>query len=533
MAALTFCVCNALQQLCEFADAFVRFGLSASRTFQYLRAKHNQIEFRRNCRALWLQELSNRHAVSVRLVYEILRRTRVPLTSAKYIDYTFDLFKQEMHRRGIDFAAIEATAEAYEAIDTFAVQRRSLGSSDTLDGANRDYYMVDNYDEIEVLSGDEIDSSFYDYVEPLPVYQNEKIGTLKEGVSFTVTGSILLNCERFSINFIIENTHRDVALHINPRLPQNYIVRNTKVKGVWGKEEVSSALPFSLHRGSTFAIQIFIMDSDYLISVNGVHFAKYAHRLPYTSVSTIEVKGDVEDVSMERAEVDFYPEHIPGFDPKEIRTALDIFDEQPNGDKTALMPYDEVDGANLDWAPLGIKSSIALMKNIACGIPLPYYGLLPADSLKVGRCLQIVGRVKLLPQSFYINLQKGQQYWPHPIIAFHFNPRFSKQSGAIGKAIVCRNAWLDGAWAEEERSELDTEFRPGKIFRLAIVCAENAFEVYLNEKLITDFRYRIKPDIVDTVYIQGDIKLRSVVLLSNLSPKGTRRIYTNPLFRYN
>lgn len=309
-------------------------------------------------------------------------------------------------------------------------------------------------------------------------------------------------------------------------------MRNTKVKGAWGKEEVSSALPFSLHRGSKFAIQIFITDSDYLISVNGIHFAKYAHRLPYTSVSTIEVKGDVEDVSMERGEVECYPEHIPGFNPKEIRTALDIFDEHPNGNKSALMPYDEVDSSNLDWAPLGIKSSIALMKNIACGIPLPYYGLLPVDSLKVGRCLQIVGRVKLLPQSFYINLQKGQNYWPHPIIAFHFNPRFSKQSGAIGKAIVCRNAWFNGAWADEERSELDTDFRPGKTFRLAIVCAENAFEVYLNEKLITDFRYRIKPDVVDTVYIQGDIKLRSVVLLTNLSPKGTRRIYTNPLFRY-
>lgn len=42
----------------------------------------------------------------------------------------------------------------------------------------------------------QLQSSFYDYVEPLPVYQNEKIGALKEGISFTVTGSILLNCER-------------------------------------------------------------------------------------------------------------------------------------------------------------------------------------------------------------------------------------------------------------------------------------------------------------------------------------------------
>lgn len=157
MAALTFCVCSALEQLCEFANAFVRFGLSAQRSFQYLRAKRKQIEFRRNCRAVWLQELSNKHALSVLIVCEILRRTRVPLTSANYIDTTFVLVKEEMQRRGIDFAAIEASAEAYEVIDTFAVQRRSNAGSDGVDGGHRDYEMVDNFDDIEVLSGDEID----------------------------------------------------------------------------------------------------------------------------------------------------------------------------------------------------------------------------------------------------------------------------------------------------------------------------------------------------------------------------------------
>lgn len=157
MAALAFCVCSALEQLCDFADAFVRFGLSASRSFQYLRAKRNQIEFRRNCRAVWLQELSNRHALSVRIVYEILRRVRVPLTSANHIDHTIKSIKSEMHRRGIDFAAIEASAEAYDAIDNFAMQRRSLAGYGSTDGGHRDYDMVDNFDDIEVLSGDEID----------------------------------------------------------------------------------------------------------------------------------------------------------------------------------------------------------------------------------------------------------------------------------------------------------------------------------------------------------------------------------------
>ncbi|XP_030380567.1 galectin-9 isoform X2 [Scaptodrosophila lebanonensis] len=374
------------------------------------------------------------------------------------------------------------------------------------------------------------EASFYEYSDAIPKYYNDQIGQLREGVSFTISGKIPINCERFSINFTHNNETRDIALHINPRLPQNYIVRNSKVQELWGREEVSSALPFMLRRGDNFSIQVLVTEACYMISVNGHHFAEYAHRLPYASVRILEVKGDVEQVNMQCDEVQAYPKRLPESQARAIALLLD--DE------------DEIDGSSADlinipreWCVIssGPKQADVSPKSTHSendqGLTLPYYGVLPPNSLREGRYLRIEGRVRLLPHSFYINLQQGQNIWPHPVIAFHLNPRFSQgSSGAIGKAVVCRNAWYNGNWAQEERSELDTNFRPGRTFNLAIVCAADAFEVYVNRKFITAFKYHVKLDLVDTVYIQGDIKLWNVTLEQNLKIRGKDlRIYHNPI----
>lgn len=134
---------------------------------------------------------------------------------------------------------------------------------------------------------------------------------------------------------------------------------------------------------------------------------------------------------------------------------------------------------------------------------MPYYGKF-ADKLMPGTRLNIYGQVKLLPHSFFVNLQRGDKIWPHPTIAFHFNPRFANVGG---RHIVCRNSWLDGHWDREERSEISTDFMPGRHFHLAIDCGDAAYNVTVNDKFIAEYRFRTPPSIVDTIYIQGDIKL--------------------------
>ncbi|XP_017021851.2 galectin-4 isoform X2 [Drosophila kikkawai] len=376
-----------------------------------------------------------------------------------------------------------------------------------------------------------ISASYYEYTDPQPKYYNDQIGQLSEGLSFTVSGRLPVNCERFSINLVRNNESRDVALHVNPRLPQNYIVRNTKVEEIWGSEEVSSALPFRLSRGEKFSIQVLVTNPCYMISVNGQHFAEYKHRVPYKDVRILEVKGDVEDVEMQRALVMNYPQRLPESEPKNIELHIDngIDEIDASAEEAVTIPQEWcLIGAptkKLESSPKSDHSTNDL------GLTLPYYGALPPNSLVEGRCLKIEGRVRLLPHSFYINLQQGQDIWPHPVIAFHLNPRFSKaSSGALGKAVVCRNAWFNGAWAEEERSELDTNFRPGRTFILVIVCTKDSFEVYVNRQFITEFKYKVSPELVDTVYIQGDVKLWNVTLEQNPVIRGRNvRIYHNPL----
>lgn len=145
---------------------------------------------------------------------------------------------------------------------------------------------------------------------------------------------------------------------------------------------------------------------------------------------------------------------------------------------------------------------------------MPYYGRLPR--LKYGNRLHIFGCVKVLPHSFYLNLQSGQHIWPHPIIAFHVNPRFK---GVGGKHVITRNSWHDGKWDREERSELTTDFMPSRAFHMCIVCTDAGYLVYVNGKLIVTYNHRVDMDLVDTVYLQGDIRLGRLVLEDKASGK--------------
>lgn len=306
-------------------------------------------------------------------------------------------------------------------------------------------------------------------------YLLENITEVSPGLSFLVSGNILLTCERFSINLMLKNS--DLALHFNPRLPQNYIVRNCRVKGVWGKEEVASPLSFNLHRGKKFKVQILVTDKEFLMCVNDRHFNSFKHRLPYKKICALEVKGDVKDVNVEQLYTEQYPDiHLDAI-------------QQISKEQFVLAPLSDC------------NSSYKLM---------PYTGRLEQPFTN-GKNLHIRGRIKLLPHSFYVNLQTNHLVWPHPNILFHLNPRFGNVGG---KHVICRNSWINGKWDREERSENLTDFMPGKTFHLKIACTDISYQVYLNEKLIAEFIFRDNPRLVETVYIQGDIKVFDVVLES-------------------
>uniref|UniRef100_A0A182K393 Galectin n=1 Tax=Anopheles christyi TaxID=43041 RepID=A0A182K393_9DIPT len=311
------------------------------------------------------------------------------------------------------------------------------------------------------------------------VHTVENITEVSPGLCFVITGTIQLTCERFSINLLLKNG--DVALHFNPRLPQNYIVRNCRVKGCWGKEEVASPLSFNLHRGQRFAVQVLVTDKEFLICVNGRHFNAFQHRLPYRKICTLEVKGDVRDVAVDQCYMECYPQ-------LELELIRQLTPE-------ALVS-----------AQLTIPRPLHLPE--ADGKPMPYTGVLQ-ESFTDGRKLHLYGRVKLLPHSFYVNLQSSAYVWPHPNILFHLNPRFGSVGG---RHVICRNSWQNGKWEREERSENVTDFAPGKPFHLQIACTDVSYQVSLNDKLIAEFIFRDNPRLVEAIYIQGDIKVFDVVV---------------------
>uniref|UniRef100_A0A8C1UNR4 Galectin n=1 Tax=Cyprinus carpio TaxID=7962 RepID=A0A8C1UNR4_CYPCA len=116
-------------------------------------------------------------------------------------------------------------------------------------------------------------------------------GGLLEGMSITVCGRVLPEACRFEVDLYHES---DFVLHLNPRYDEGsgYVVHNTYQNTVWGKEETKSQTPFP--RGQLFALQILVTLSSYKISAHGKPFSEYKHRMPFSDVDRVYVKGMVE-----------------------------------------------------------------------------------------------------------------------------------------------------------------------------------------------------------------------------------------------
>ncbi|XP_063699243.1 galectin-8-like [Culicoides brevitarsis] len=308
---------------------------------------------------------------------------------------------------------------------------------------------------------------------------------LVPGMCFEIKGIVPHTCERFSVNLVLNNTHRDIALHLNPRMPQNCVVRNSKHKKRWGKEEIASSVPFDLHRGNDFILHILVTDEGYLIAINGKHFASFGHRFPYQKVKGIEIR-DVTDVEVDQIKISEYPVATPFYKPSCL-----IFETMTKNDVDSL-----------------VKSVIKNETPSNDFLPMPYYGRFE-DRFTSGKELHILARIKILPHSFFINLQDSTRIWPHPNIPLHLNSRF----GQINKKnVIIRNSWLNGKWDEEERCVTQDPhcFVPGGWFHLYIACHDEDYQIYLNDVLIAEYPFRINPNIVNTVLIQGDLRLARV-----------------------
>lgn len=298
-------------------------------------------------------------------------------------------------------------------------------------------------------------------------FEDEKDSPSSVGVPFThilanplrpkdvliVEGTILKYGLRFTIN--LQYGFGDIAFHLNPRLDQNYIARNTFLNGEWGEEHSFGLMKSPLHSGKNFQIMVFISEDAYLVCVNGIHMFSFAHRVPPEIVEKIEIFGDIDLKTASLMSSLIYP------DPLLIRHRKN---------------YD--------------------------ALHLPFTYIIDGD-LKLGSKIEIKGKIKLLPVSFRVNLQSAEQVYPHPLIPYHLNVRYSPE------CYVVQNSWgfTGNTWDEEVRSPLPLSWSPGKDCVVNIYLHESYVIVKGENWSLPPFKLRLNLDITKSIYIQGDITM--------------------------
>ncbi|XP_076385311.1 tectonin beta-propeller repeat-containing peroxin 23 isoform X1 [Megachile rotundata] len=121
----------------------------------------------------------------------------------------------------------------------------------------------------------------------------------KHGSSLEITVCIHDDADRLSFNLVCYTTtfvkqksvieSHDVALHFNPRLKENIIVRNTYQNGQWGDEERNGESP--IKAGSDLTLKIICEVQGYRILIDDAEFTFYSHRIPPESITHFRMKG--------------------------------------------------------------------------------------------------------------------------------------------------------------------------------------------------------------------------------------------------
>ncbi|XP_018327387.1 galectin-6 isoform X2 [Agrilus planipennis] len=324
-----------------------------------------------------------------------------------------------------------------------------------------------DYDDIDKTHG-------LPYRELLPI-------VLQVGRAICIRGKTLENCTRFSVNLLCGlEPKSNVALHFNPRLDQNYVVRNSRILGKWGEEETTAYCRPNMRWNEDFFLEFLPTSNEFMIAINNKHFCKYSHRIPINKITALVVSSKVGKIDVSFEARKSYPDFT-----KYPIEELQIIDDE-------------------NYVPTNNFK------------PLPYCGRLPENFINNYQ-VTIYGRVKLLPRTFYINLQEGFHLWPHPIIHLHINPRFL---GATDKNQLIKNSWIDDQWGTEERC-VAFPFRPGKEFCMTLYAEDSqSFRVWVDNVLIAEFQSRTSVTNIDHVFIQGDV----VVFDVHVEPKHTTKI---------
>lgn len=114
---------------------------------------------------------------------------------------------------------------------------------------------------------------------------------LKVGLTFIIQGRVNHGAKVFGLNWLC--TNGDYALHLNPRLNEKAVVRNTRQGKKWGPEERSIPY-FPFHPSAEFDVTVTAMANCFNVQINGQQFCTYNHRIyPINAISSFLAQGDL------------------------------------------------------------------------------------------------------------------------------------------------------------------------------------------------------------------------------------------------
>lgn len=120
-------------------------------------------------------------------------------------------------------------------------------------------------------------------------------GGFMHGKIIRIQGSLSPNAQRFAVNLQCgpnTNPRDDLALHLNARIHERVVVRNSLISGHWGQEERHGSM-FPFVPGQGFEILLLAESHNYKIAINGQHFAEFRSRTPMERVSYISADGEI------------------------------------------------------------------------------------------------------------------------------------------------------------------------------------------------------------------------------------------------
>uniref|UniRef100_A0A8C6NTI0 Galectin n=1 Tax=Nothobranchius furzeri TaxID=105023 RepID=A0A8C6NTI0_NOTFU len=107
-----------------------------------------------------------------------------------------------------------------------------------------------------------------------------------------IRGAVPYGATRMGINFVVSRT-KDIAFHMNPRMKEGVVVRNSRSGGQWGPEERElSTNPFQ--EGQYFDVSIRCGNQGFKVFVNGQHLFDFTHRTSFNDIDKLEIEGDVQ-----------------------------------------------------------------------------------------------------------------------------------------------------------------------------------------------------------------------------------------------